>query len=1003
MLTTTTWGSRYLRQGALALALTTAACSVDPPDPEPIGTAASPLVVTGLFSTGVNAAGVPLAVGAVDPHYVLSSNDPGFPGPNALAVTPAGGWTGNTATSDWISIQASTQGIGTGIYVYTTTFTLAGVNPATATLSGTWSCDDSCTVALNGTPVAADGTPAWGGVKAFTVPAGSPFQLGTNTLVFTVPNATGGPTGLQVVTLTGNVSGCDLDSQCAAADFCDTATATCVPKLANGTPVPTIPGHTPPLSGTCTPAAGSSVCISGVCDTIDNACGYADGDGPCTAGDGGTVCRSGACSTDGTCEPAGGCNVDADCTGGKWCNEGTHTCTPQIPNGGAIPSDPPHTSPTLNGTCSPSAATLVCVSGVCDPSDNDCGYANGDGPCTAGDGGTVCRSGACSTDGTCEPAGGCNVDADCTGGDWCDESTHTCTPQIPNGGAIPSDPPHTSPTLNGTCSAQAGALVCVSGVCDPGDNDCGYANGDGPCTTTNGSTVCRSGQCSPNAGVCVPAGGCAVDADCAAGDWCDNPTFTCVPKIPNGSPVPTVPGHAPPLDGTCTPAAGSDVCVSGVCDPSDDDCGYANGDGPCTAGNGGTVCRSGACSTTGTCEPPGGCNVDADCATGNWCDETTHTCEPQVANGVLVPTDPAHNDPTLNGTCSPAAGTLVCQSGVCDTVDNECGYADGDGPCTATSGMTVCRSGNCATTGPGAGTCVACVTDAQCSGATPACDQTTNTCVQCTNTNATACAGATPLCDTGSSTCVPCNGDLGSGATEPCGTVGNPFCFLTGTGEGTCGMCTMDSQCVGHPSGNTCNTTTGTCYQACHSDADCSSTDWCNAPTGGAGTCVPKLANGTPLPTAPTNVATCSTTVGMRVCVSGVCDPKDNACGYLAGDGPCAGNAECRNMTCDTGTMVCTAPSSGCTTDAGCPAGDFCDSGACVPRLPVGAVCAGSDQCASADCASGVCATGLIASGNGLLCAARDAGSSRGDGAAAIFGLMLAAAGLRRGARQGRR
>ena len=35
------------------------------------------------------------------------------------------------------------------------------------------------------------------------------------------------------------------------------------------------------------------------------------------------------------------------------------------------------------------------------------------------------------------------------------------------------------------------------------------------------------------------------------------------------------------------------------------------------------------------------------------------------------------------GTCTPAAGALTCVSKVCDTKDNECGYANGDGPCTA--------------------------------------------------------------------------------------------------------------------------------------------------------------------------------------------------------------------------------------------------------------------------------------------------------------------------------
>jgi hypothetical protein len=785
----------------LALSLAATGCSVPTPEPGPLGTAADAITLAGLFSTGVDNTGAPLAAGAVDPHYALSSsNDPNFPGPSAIVVNPAGGWTPNTATSKWISVQASTTGMGGGLYDYTTTFTVAGVNPATVTIAGHWSCDDECTLTLNGTQVATDPTPAWGKVVAFTVPAGSPFVGGTNTLVFATDNATGGPTGLQVVDISATgAAGCALDSDCTATQFCDTATAMCTPKLANGTPVPTIPGHAPPLTGACSSPVGAAVCTSGVCDTKDD----------------------------------------------------------------------------------------------------DCGYANGDGPCTAGNGATVCRSGACSANGTCEPAGGCNVDADCAAGDWCDESTHTCTPTLANGQPVPTDPPHTSPTLNGTCTAAAGALVCTSGVCDTADGECGYANGDGPCTPANGGTVCRSGMCSTG-GVCIAAGTC---------------------------------------------------------------------------------------------------NTDADCANGNWCDESTHTCTPQLANGAPVPTDPPHTNPALNGTCTPAAGTLVCKSGVCDTKDDECGYANGDGPCTAGNGATVCRSGTC---GPN-GTCVAsagCTSDAQCSGAKPVCDTATSTCVQCSPAESAACTGMTPVCDAGSSTCVACNGDQGSGATDACPSTGNPFCFTSGPDKGECGTCTTNSDCQGHPGGSTCDTTTGACTSACTTDADCPSGDWCTAPTGGTGTCVPKLANGTPLPSTPSTVATCSASVGMRVCVSGVCDPKDNACGLANGDGTCTANAECRDMTCDTTTSTC-GPPAGCTSDAGCPAGDYCGNGMCTPKKPTGAACTADDQCATDACAQKVCVNSVIGSGSGLLCAARPGGGARGEGGAALA-FLLAALGVARRSRRSR-
>jgi MYXO-CTERM domain-containing protein len=520
-------GSGFFRHLVTAAALAGAvACSAASSTPEGVGTTSSALAIAGLFPTGVDAAGAPLAAGTVDPHYTLSSNDPAFPGPDAIAVAPNPAWTPDTATSSWISIRVNRAGAADALYTYSTTFTLVA-NPATATLSGSWAADDSVTLRLNGTAVATRPATAYGTVAPFTVPAGSPFVVGANTLAFVTVNSGGGPTGLQVVTLAGNVAECTTDAQCTAAQFCDTTTDDCTAKLANGTAVPVLTGHTPPLTGVCTVAVGASVCVSGVCDTKDNLCGFADGDGPCVAGVA-AVCRSGVCSVAQVCEPVGGCETDADCAAGLWCDESTTTCTSQLVNGMPVPTDPPHTNPTLNGVCTVAAAALVCASGVCDTNDNECGFANGDGPCTTVDGPVVCRSGACSLVDVCEPAGGCVSDADCTGGRWCDETTATCTAKLANGTTLPIDVPHTNPTLDGECIPAAAALVCVSGVCDIKDNRCGLANGDGPCTSASAGTVCRSLACSVD-GTCDPPGGCNVDGDCtAAAPDCDTTTHACV-------------------------------------------------------------------------------------------------------------------------------------------------------------------------------------------------------------------------------------------------------------------------------------------------------------------------------------------------------------------------------------------------------------------------------------------------------------------------------------------
>src|SRR6185437_3279667 len=116
-----------------------------------------------------------------------------------------------------------------------------------------------------------------------------------------------------------------------------------------------------------------------------------------------------------------------------------------------------------------------------------------------------------------------------------------------------------------------------------------------PCSMANGGTVCRSGMCSGSSMVCEGANGCTVDADCAAGTWCNETAHMCAPTVPNGMAVPTDPAHKETtLNGMCTTAAGALTCASGVCD-SDGLCGYANGDGTCAPGPNSAVCRSTVC------------------------------------------------------------------------------------------------------------------------------------------------------------------------------------------------------------------------------------------------------------------------------------------------------------------------------------------------------------------------------------------------------------------------
>ena len=173
-----------------------------------------------VFNTGVDASGVPVADGELDPHYqiIVNADNPGVPdafvqNSQAFPIV-AGPWIAVSDTSAWIGPRFDTAGAaglsgdageGGGTYVYRTTIDLTGLPPGFI-LRGNYATDNNGpAIRINGQPL--PGVPASGGFGGYTsfvfnsdaFPPGT-IVSGANTLDFVVVNvdAVAGYTGLRV-------------------------------------------------------------------------------------------------------------------------------------------------------------------------------------------------------------------------------------------------------------------------------------------------------------------------------------------------------------------------------------------------------------------------------------------------------------------------------------------------------------------------------------------------------------------------------------------------------------------------------------------------------------------------------------------------------------------------------------------------------------------------------------------------------------------------------------
>jgi hypothetical protein len=154
-----------------------------------------------LYNTGVDATGAPQPNNSAELHYTLTSSPDTIKGVRVATSAngfPIGPWLGDDATSAWIGPIGSSDLTGSsGTYTYHTTFSLAGFDPSTASISGDWATDDNgMDILLNGHSlgITAGG---FGAFTPFTIAASNSFFVnGVNSLDFVVYNS-GGPTGLR--------------------------------------------------------------------------------------------------------------------------------------------------------------------------------------------------------------------------------------------------------------------------------------------------------------------------------------------------------------------------------------------------------------------------------------------------------------------------------------------------------------------------------------------------------------------------------------------------------------------------------------------------------------------------------------------------------------------------------------------------------------------------------------------------------------------------------------
>jgi Cellulose binding domain len=533
-----------------------------------------------------------------------------------------------------------------------------------------------------------------------------------------------------------------------------------------------------------------------------------------------------------------------------------------------------------------------------------------------------CSSGGKSNTGTGGKAGGGGATTTGSGGKGGTAGTTTSS-----GGQIGTDA--------GAADHPTTSLAALGAPCTKGADCASTFCADGVCCNSACDGICVTCDATNNVGTCLPA---EVNSD--PRDDCKDEGATSCGK--NGT-----------CDGTgsCQLYVAGVVCQAAGCTGSAlTFAGRCDGMGTCKA-QPNQSCAPYVCNTSGanagSCKTV--CTADADCSSGNSCNNGSCGLKPPGASC------------SANADCmSTHCAQGVCCSTACTGTCMSCAIAKSQGTCIAVpQGQD--PLGQCADQGA-----MSCLTDGFCDGKGACEDYAAGT-----SCGPDMCSAGTETpggkCD-GKGTCQP--GTATSCGAYICGTSGDCKTSCAKDADCASGYVCNGTICGKKVNGVTCTTAaecgSGYCEQGVCCNTGCEATcQSCNLSAATAGTCTNVPTGQDPLnQCADAGAATCGTNGSCdgagkcqlygsgTVCLAQSCTGSTvTAASRCDGAGKCVAGS---NSTCSPYNCGSTACLTSCGGNTDCVSPNVCTAMSCG-KYPIGAACSANADCSSNFCAQGYC------------------------------------------------